>query len=269
MSEWWTYTLSDFLLFSPRVYYRLLELHNVAVWPAHILTVLSGLAVLYLLLSPGRSRDRFVFLALGAIWLWVAWSFLWHRYASINWAAAYVAPFYALEGLLIILIGAAKGTLPFPTDRKIPFLSGLALLAFSLVGYPLIARGFGRPWLAAEVFGIAPDPTATATLAILALSRSRWRWLLMILPLLWCMIGGATLWAMDAADFFVAPLAALAAVGLSLIGTGGDDAQLRQTHGGNIGTGPTPPVRTHVLGGLRSNDRQPWRRHIGAASSGE
>jgi hypothetical protein len=228
MSEWWTYSLSDFLLFSPRVYYRLLELHNLAVWPVHILTVLFGLAALYVLLVPGRSRDRFVFLALGAVWLWVAWSFLWHRYASINWAAAYVAPFYALEGLLIILIGAAKGALPFPTDRKIPFLSGLALLAFSLVGYPLIAPGFGRPWLAAEVFGIAPDPTATATLAILALSRSRLRWLLMIIPLLWCMTSGATLWTMDAADFFVAPLAALAAVGLSLIGTGGDDAQLRQ-----------------------------------------
>lgn len=228
MSEWWTYSLSDFLLFSPRVYYRLLELHNVAVWPAHILTVLFGLAALYVLLVPGRSRDRFVFLALGAICLWVAWSFLWHRYASINWASAYVAPFYALEGLIIISIGAVRGALPFPTDRKIPFLSGLALLTISLVGYPLIAPGFGRPWLAAEVFGIAPDPTATATLSILALSRSRLRWLLMIIPFLWCMISGATLWAMDAADFFVAPLVALAAVGFSLIGTEGDDAQLRQ-----------------------------------------
>lgn len=228
MSEWWTYTPSDFLLFSPRVYYRLLELHNLAVWPAHILTVLFGLAALYLLSSPGRSRDRFVFLALGAIWLWVAWSFLWHRYASINWAAAYVAPFYALEGLLIISIGSVRGALPFPADRKIPFLSGLALLAFSLVGYPLIAPGLGRPWLAAEVFGIAPDPTATAALAILALSRSRMRWLLMIIPFLWCMTSGATLWTMDAADFFVAPVAALAAVGLALIGTGGNDAQLHQ-----------------------------------------
>jgi hypothetical protein len=217
MSEWWTYSLSDFLLFSPRVYYRLLELHNIAVWPAHILTVLFCLAALYVLLVPGRSRDRCVFLALGAIWLWVGWSFLWHRYASINWAAVYVAPFYALEGLFIISIGAVKGALPFPADRKAPFLAGLALLAFSLVGYPLIAPGLDRPWLAAEVFGIAPDPTATATLAILALSRSRWRWLLMIIPFLWCMISGATLWAMDAADFFVAPLAALAAACLALI----------------------------------------------------
>jgi hypothetical protein len=224
MSEWWTYTLSDFLLFSPRVYYRLLELHNIAVWPAHILTVLFGLAAFHVLLVSGRSRVRFVFLALGAIWLWVAWSFLWHRYASINWAIAYVAPFYALQGLLIISIGAVKGALAFPTNQRIPLPPGLALLAFSLVGYPLIAPGFGRPWLAAEVFGIAPDPTATATLAILALSRSRLRWLLMIIPFLWCMISGATLWTMGAADFFVAPLAALAAVGLSFLGPEGDDA---------------------------------------------
>ena len=33
MSEWWTYSLSDFLLFSPRTYYRLFELYNLAIWP--------------------------------------------------------------------------------------------------------------------------------------------------------------------------------------------------------------------------------------------
>ena len=34
MPEWWTYSLSDFLMFSPRTYYRLFELHNAAIWPA-------------------------------------------------------------------------------------------------------------------------------------------------------------------------------------------------------------------------------------------
>ena len=33
MSEWWTYHLSDFLLFAPRTYYRLFELYNAAIWP--------------------------------------------------------------------------------------------------------------------------------------------------------------------------------------------------------------------------------------------
>ena len=49
MSEWWTYSLSDFLLFSPRTYYRLFELYNLAVWPAQIFTLALGIAIVVLL----------------------------------------------------------------------------------------------------------------------------------------------------------------------------------------------------------------------------
>ena len=48
VSEWWTYTPSDLLLFSPRVYYRLIELHNIAVWPVHIGAALLGLLVRFI-----------------------------------------------------------------------------------------------------------------------------------------------------------------------------------------------------------------------------
>ena len=34
MSEWWTYTLADFLMFSPRIYWRPFELYIVAIGPA-------------------------------------------------------------------------------------------------------------------------------------------------------------------------------------------------------------------------------------------
>ena len=34
MSEWWTYTLGDFLMFSPATYWRLVESYNRDVWPA-------------------------------------------------------------------------------------------------------------------------------------------------------------------------------------------------------------------------------------------
>ena len=53
MSEWWTYSLSDFLLFSPRTYYRLFELYNLAIWPAQILALALGLAILALWLRGG------------------------------------------------------------------------------------------------------------------------------------------------------------------------------------------------------------------------
>ena len=43
MSEWWTYRLSDFLMFSPRTYHRLFELTNAEIWPLQIVTLAAGL----------------------------------------------------------------------------------------------------------------------------------------------------------------------------------------------------------------------------------
>ncbi|MFL5064517.1 MAG: DUF6064 family protein, partial [Xanthobacteraceae bacterium] len=174
MSEWWTYTLSDFLLFSPRVYYRIFELHNGALWPAHVVTLILGLAICVLLLRKStRATARAVPALLGALWIWIAWAFFWDRYATINWAAPYVAPFFALQGLLLIWIGTVRGRLAFAPGHDVFDRAGLALLAFALVGYPLLAPLMGRPWPAAEVFGIAPDPTAVATLAVLAVAHGR------------------------------------------------------------------------------------------------
>ena len=35
MAVWLSYSLSDFLLFTPHTYYRLFELYNRAIWPVH------------------------------------------------------------------------------------------------------------------------------------------------------------------------------------------------------------------------------------------
>ena len=56
MSEWWTYRPEDFLLFSPRVYWRMFELHNAALWPLHVLTLAAGLIIILLIAWRPRSR---------------------------------------------------------------------------------------------------------------------------------------------------------------------------------------------------------------------
>jgi hypothetical protein len=99
MSEWWSYTLEDFLLFSPRVYWRLFELHNKAVWPLQILTLLLGTAVLVWVVQPRPWSDRVISAILASTWIWIAWAFLWNRYSQINWAMAYAAPVFVLEEL--------------------------------------------------------------------------------------------------------------------------------------------------------------------------
>ena len=208
MGEWASYSLSDFLLFAPRTYYRLFELYNAAVWPAQLAALAAGAAILALL-RRGRAADGRVAAALlAACWLWVAVAFHAQRYATINWAAEWFAWAFALEAALLLALGSR---LDLRATR-----SGIALVAFALLLQPLFGPLLGRDWRALELFGLAPDPTTVATLGALACARGPVRWALAAIPLLWCAVGGATLWTMGAPDALVLPAAgALALLALA------------------------------------------------------
>ena len=216
MSDWLTYAPQDFLLFSPRVYYRLIELHNEALWPLQVAAAGTGIAVLFAALRGGPAASRVAFAILGALWMWIAWSYLWERYASINWAVAYAAPLFAAQGLALLWCGAIRDKLRLPPVMGLASAAAAVLLATAVIAYPLIAPLMGRPWTAAETFGIFPEPTALATLAVLA-CVPRGGALLVVIPLLWCALASEVLWLLGSPDFFIPATAALAAVLLAIL----------------------------------------------------
>jgi hypothetical protein len=208
MSEWLTYSLSDLLLFAPDTYYRLFELYNLALWPAHLVPLALGVAILALLRRGGVREGRAVAAILAACWLWVAWAWFMERYATINWAASYFAAGFAVEALLLLWTGAVRGRLRFRAGPDAAGRIGAGMFLFALAAQPLIGPLLaGRAWTQAEIFGMAPDPTAVATLGVL-LTAAGGAVGLMIVPLLWCAVGGATLWTMGAPDALVLPAAA-------------------------------------------------------------
>lgn len=208
MSEWWTYGLRDLLLFSPQAYYRLFELHNLAWWPLPLVTLGLGVVTLALALHGGMRAVRAAALVHAACWIWVAWAFHGERYAAINPAAIWFAWAFALEGVLLLGLQRARLAPAAPLQRRV----GIGLLVFALLGLPLTGPLLGRSWAGAEAFGMAPDPTAVATLGVLLQFEARRVWVLYLIPLAWCVISGATLWALDAPEFAVLPLAVLLAL---------------------------------------------------------
>ena len=74
---------------------------------------------------------------------------------------------------------------------------------------------------------MAPDPTAIASVAVLALVRGRIRWLLLVVPVLWCGIAAATLWAMGAPEAWVVLAAGLVALSPALRATRHDARRQR------------------------------------------
>jgi Family of unknown function (DUF6064) len=214
MSEWWTYRLSNFLMFAPRTYYRLIERYNLEVWPLHLATMAAG-AVILLLIVRRRNSGRVIATLLAIVWLWIAWAFHLERYRTIFYPAGWLAALFAAQAVLMIWIGVVRNR--FTPRWSVP---AVALFVFAWLIQPLIGLFLGRPWTQLEVFGIAPDPTVAATFAVvLAIEGRAKRIALLIVPLLWAAFSGLTLWAMGAAEAFVLPAVAL--FGVTLAGRAG------------------------------------------------
>ncbi len=218
MSEWWAYGPRDLLMFSARTYYRLFERYNLEWWPLQLLALALGAAVLALGWRGGERAGRISAAILAAGWLWVAWAFHWQRYAEIHLAAGGFALAFALQGSLLAWAGLS-GRLAIAPAGRARRRAGRGLLLFAWLGFPLLGPLVGRGWTQAEVFGMAPDPTALATLGVLLLA-ARPAWWLFPIPVAWCLVTGTTLWAMASPDFAVAPLAAVLAVVASLLPRG-------------------------------------------------
>jgi hypothetical protein len=209
MQEWWTYRLEDFLLFSPRVYWRMFELHNAALWPFHVPAALAGFAALFVMLRSSERRAVWISVVLATLWALVGWTFLWNRYAEINWAIAYVSPIFGLQAVLL-LVTAATGHLTCDQPRPIVW-PGMLLASLALVAYPATAPLMGRSWSAAEVFGIAPDPTAVFTLAILVAFDTKLSLMLSLIPICWLLISSITLYTLGEPQAWI-PLSVVACI---------------------------------------------------------
>lgn len=206
MSEWWTYSLSDFLMFSSRSYYRLIESYNTAIWPAHLLALVVGVIVIGAIARPRQHLQRSAALVLAAAWGWVAWAYYLERYAEINTAAPYFAAAFAMQALLLCWLAHRPGNAA-PAPQPVALgLTGLAIFAYPLLA---LARDNGT-WRQAEVFGIVPDPTVIATLGMLLAWRAPA--IFWLIPVSWCLVSGATLMELKIGHAWLLPALALTAV---------------------------------------------------------
>ena len=101
-----------------------------------------------------------------------------------------------VRGQLLGWIGVGHGRLRFHPRGDGAGVLGIALIVLGVAVYP----------------AIAPDPTAIATLGLLLLAQGRLRWELLAVPVLGCLVSGATLWAQGSPDAWVPAVAALLAV---------------------------------------------------------
>jgi hypothetical protein len=215
MPEWWSYRLSDLLLFSPRTYYRMFELYHHDIWPVHLLVFALTAAAVILIRTESPWRNQAIAAMVAASWLWVAIAFHLQRYATINWAARYFSILFGVQVLLLVWYGVVRGRVRLGSARGGRTRVGIGLLVVACGVQPIAGVLAGRTWRQVELIGITPDATAIATIALLALSAAGLPRALLVIPVAWCAIGGATLWALGSGEAWLVLLSGLCGVGLA------------------------------------------------------
>ena len=147
-------------MFSPRTYWRLVELYNQQLWPGHWLALAASLAAVAFSTSAKSSAGRLLASLLGLAWLWVGIAFHWQRYAAINWAAQYLAAAFFLQALLLLTAGMTTPKAPAAVFQATSSAAWQIRLGWTLalagLAYPLYGLMAGRSWQQAEIFGLMP-----------------------------------------------------------------------------------------------------------------
>jgi len=174
MLDWLTYSLQDFLLFSPDVYWRLLERYLAPL--TLYLVFWQGLNVASLYISYLRQNAVIALIPLVLSWLILGGLFYYQQYTQINPYAQHLSYLCVFQALLILinLVFNRHSLNSIKVQKHFVWLiSAILVLA------PLCVMFFGPDWRL-TIVGFTPLPTIIFSGLVLALMSQR---LLLILPL--------------------------------------------------------------------------------------
>ena len=188
--------------------------YNRAVWPAQVLFYLLAAVALWFAWRPRPRSGAVVAAVLAFFWAWMAVVYHWTFFRPINPAAALFATLFLLQALLLAHAGAVRRGSALRPRRSPPGIAGTILVAYALVGYPLVGLAAGVAYPRAPTFGL-PCPTTIFTLGVL-LWGERPRLGLLAIPVAWSLLGASAALEHGIVQDLALPAAGVAALGLAL-----------------------------------------------------
>lgn len=186
--------------------------YNAAIWPAQIVAYVLGLLAVSALWLNGSRGKRLIPAILAGMWAWngIVYHFL--SFAAINPAAKGFAVLFILQAILLAASAIAASGPRFRVEPDLRSATGLSLIAYALLIYPILGAWAGHGLMAGPMFGVAPCPMTIFTIGMLVLARGRWALRLSIIPILWSLVGLAAAVQLGISEDFGLPVAAIALV---------------------------------------------------------
>ncbi len=162
--------------------------YNQAVFPMHIVLYLIGCVAIYLALKSNPKSDKIISIILAFFWLWMGIVYHFIFFTAINKAAYLFSAFFIIQGILFLVFGVFQNRLSFHFHSDKYGLTGMSLILFALIIYPLLGYVFGRVYPSSPTFGL-PCPTTIFTFGSLLLNVKKCPLTILIIPFIWSVIG--------------------------------------------------------------------------------
>lgn len=174
--------------FTVEQFFAVFRAYNLAVWPAQVgLLALAVVAVVLVVVSQ-RWSGAGVSGILAFLWAWMALTYHLAYFSPIN-PLAYAFAAVSLVGAGVFLWhGVVRRQLQFKPNTGARAITGLCLIAFALVGYPLWSYYAGHRYPALPTFGL-PCPTTIFTIGMLVFLVRPYPRSPFVIPILWSLVG--------------------------------------------------------------------------------
>jgi hypothetical protein len=177
------------LPFSESQFLDVFALYNQALWPVAFGLWLLTTAVVVAWLAGRPVSDRWVSALLASLWAWGAIAYHFAFFSRINAAARIFGLLFLLEALVFVWWGMVRRTLHFSTAHPVWQALSIGLVLYALA-YPFVNLGAGLRFPRMPTFGV-PCPTTLLTAGMLLSASPRAPRLVLVIPIVWCLVGGS------------------------------------------------------------------------------
>lgn len=169
-------------------FFEVFKNYNETVFPAQIFLYLTSFIAIYLVIKPTSISNKIISGLLAFFWLWMGIVYHLIFFTKINNAAYIFGTTFILQSVLFLAYGVFKNKLSFSFHSDIYGMTGIVLILFALIIYPVLGYFLGHVYPSLPTFGL-PCPTTIMTFGVLLLSDKKIPVIILIIPFLWSIIG--------------------------------------------------------------------------------
>ena len=174
--------------FTKEQFFQVFATYNLEVFPMQLVLYLIAIAALYFSFKPSVKSGGLISIILGALWLWMGIIYHLTYFTAINPAAYLFGALFVAQGILFLTKGLFRGDFSFRFHADRYGITGIILIVYALLIYPVLGSFLGHHYPAAPSFGL-PCPTTIFTFGLMLMTERRISLSILIIPFAWSILG--------------------------------------------------------------------------------